>query len=742
MSTLTITSPGVQINEVDLSVIARPIGTTDVLITGFTNQGPTEEFTNITSVSEFEDIFGVPTNSAERYLYHSAKQILNTSPANLLVSRLPYGTDLGSGYANSYSALVYPISTSNNSFESSNEFLLLEPKSVLISEEEYTKLSENNVSWSTGPYRDNDPTLGLQTLTNFGSLSSAGLIVLNSSKTSVNNLYEGYYVGICDNSNINPATNFNAITGIKAATTTDTNQSLTIVDSSRLNFTLTQQYSAFGKNSISEIIETYPTGYDFASNSFKDSLILVLFKLRTSIYNQDTVTLDFVVSEGYAGSLYANRTQNNPNGGAPNSFFLENVVNKKSNNIKVIVNPYLATTGAWTNNDGTPAKTVKVADESKNLYSAGVYISETDMDSKDVGNIPNKLQRVLSQLQNTDTINIDVVAEAGLGTIWASAEARSLTYPNDPKIFDDTYHLSLGNKVSNTELYTNDGSIGTSSGAGASYLEIANQFVSLANDSRRDHVFIADPLRNIFVQGSNGKISSNKGYIFADDIFWPIKNQFGSIQSSYVVTYGNWIRVNDTASDSFAWVPSSGFVAAKIAQSSQQSYPWSAVAGFSRGTLSNVIDLAINPTQKQRDQLYKINVNPIAFFPNDGFVIYGQKTLYRKPSAFDRLNVRRLFLTLEKSTQGLLRYFVFEPNTFSTRQRLIGSLSPIFDKAKINDGLYDYTIVCDERNNTPDTIDNNELRVSIYIQPVRTAEFILADFIATRTGIDFNEIIG
>jgi len=156
--------------------------------------------------------------------------------------------------------------------------------------------------------------------------------------------------------------------------------------------------------------------------------------------------------------------------------------------------------------------------------------------------------------------------------------------------------------------------------------------------------------------------------------------------------------------------------------------------------LSNVIDLAINPTQKQRDLLYRININPIAFFPGDGYVIFGQKTLFNKPSAFDRINVRRLFLYLEKTVKRLLKYYVFEPNTFATRTRLVEALLPTFNQAKLHDGVYDFKIICDERNNTPDVIDNNELKLSIYIQPVRTAEFILADFIATRTGINFNEL--
>jgi phage tail sheath protein FI len=122
-------------------------------------------------------------------------------------------------------------------------------------------------------------------------------------------------------------------------------------------------------------------------------------------------------------------------------------------------------------------------------------------------------------------------------------------------------------------------------------------------------------------------------------------------------------------------------------------------------------------------------------------VSWGQKTLQKKPSAFDRINVRRLFLTLEKSTRDLMKYFVFQPNTVFTRTRAVNILTPVFDIAKNNEGVYDYLIVCDERNNTPDVIDNNEMQVDIYLKPVRTAEFILVNFYATRTSQNFSELI-
>jgi len=204
--------------------------------------------------------------------------------------------------------------------------------------------------------------------------------------------------------------------------------------------------------------------------------------------------------------------------------------------------------------------------------------------------------------------------------------------------------------------------------------------------------------------------------------------------------YANWIKINDIYTGRRYWHPSSAFAAAVFARSDKATQTWYAPAGLNRGTF-NAIDIAFNPNQKQRDNLYEISNNPIVFFNGDGHVIMGQKTLQVKPSAFDRINVRRLFLTLERLVSQSVKYFVFEPNTQATRARLINTIGPLFEFAKTNEGLYDYLIVCDERNNTPLTIDNNELIVDIYIKPVRAAEFILINFIATRTGQDFSELV-
>jgi hypothetical protein len=737
MSTRVISSPGVQINEIDQSLVVRTAGGTNIFMTGFASQGPTDEIVNVGSVSEYESIFGAPSNEAERYLYHSARQVLTQSRGNLLVTRMPYGSGQGAGFANSYSALVYPVSTASNvSYTDATSYVLLEPKSILLDDTQYQKILSNDVAWLSA-YDAN------ATFANASDIKNAGLIVLNPSKVSVNSLYEGYYVGVADNSNNNPATDFDCVSGVKAASVINGgSQTFKNIPASRLNFTLTQSANSAG-SSISQIIEQYPTSFDFGSDVYKDCLTLMVFKIRTSIYAQDTVVLDYKVEEGYTGSLYANKTQNNPSGGAPLSFSLEKVANLNSNDIKVVVNPYISSTGTWIDEAGVVKKTVRVANSAKNLYSQGVFVSDTDQIGNDLGNVPNKLQRVLTKLDDLD-VDLDITAEAGLGTIWTAAAAKrtalaSVLNPSTDQgyYFDETYPIA---STALDLLKSQNGETASSSTLRLNYNSIISQFHTFAEKTRRDHIFIADPLRHVFVNGPDSKVVKNVGYNFSTDIYWPLKNLYSGIVSSYGATYGNWIKYNDVASNQLTWLPASGYIAADIAYSSEISFPWSAPAGFNRGLLTNIADIAINPTQKQRDLLYRININPIAYFPGDGYAIFGQKTLFNKPSAFDRINVRRLFLVLEKATTRLLRYFVFEPNTFTTRTRLVNALVPLFNQAKNNDGLYDYKLICDERNNTPDVIDNNELKIAIYIQPVRTAEFILSDFIATRTGVNFNEI--
>jgi hypothetical protein len=362
----------------------------------------------------------------------------------------------------------------------------------------------------------------------------------------------------------------------------------------------------------------------------------------------------------------------------------------------------------------------------ENLYAHGAF-KIADGNSAETGNIPAKLDRLFEVAENLDLYPLDILCEAGLGTVYVGTKGGTTRF--DDEQFFDIDDLYVTQTQGGTETMVN-------------YKTIANRYINFCQTLRKDCLVVLDNLRYIFVQGNNVKVLDDKANkYFSKHIYWPLRHLFNTINSSYACTYGNWVKVQDPASNRQVWVPASGFVAAAMANTDSNFQPWWAPAGFTRGILSNINDVAFMPKQKHRDQMYKIGINPIAMFPNDGFVIFGQKTLQSKPSAFDRINVRRMFLYAERAVRNTIKYFVFEPNTLFTRQQVLNVLTPIFERIKQTQGLYDYMIVCDDRNNPPDVIDQNEMVVDIYLKPVRSAEFILVNFYATRTSQDFSELI-
>jgi phage tail sheath protein FI len=170
--------------------------------------------------------------------------------------------------------------------------------------------------------------------------------------------------------------------------------------------------------------------------------------------------------------------------------------------------------------------------------------------------------------------------------------------------------------------------------------------------------------------------------------------------------------------------------------------PWFSPAGFNRGNIKNIIRLAYNPDKADRDQLYKNGVNPVVNFPGQGTVLYGDKTLLARPSAFDRINVRRLFIVLEKAIAIAAKSTLFEFNDEFTRATFRNLVEPYLRDVQGRRGIYDFRVVCDNTNNTPEVIDRNEFRGDIYIKPARSINFIQLNFVAVRTGVEFEEIVG
>jgi hypothetical protein len=212
--------------------------------------------------------------------------------------------------------------------------------------------------------------------------------------------------------------------------------------------------------------------------------------------------------------------------------------------------------------------------------------------------------------------------------------------------------------------------------------------------------------------------------------------------SSYGAIYGNFKYQYDKFNDVYRWVPISGDVAGIYARTDDQRDPWFAPAGLNRGQIKNVVKLAFNPNRAQRDTLYKSQVNPIVSLASDGPVVFGQKTLQAKPSAFDRVNVRRLFIIIEKAIATSSKYFLFEQNNAYTRRQLVGMIEPYLRNVQGRQGITDFFVQCDETNNTPQVIDSNQLVCSIFVAPTRATEYLQLNFIASRTGVEFSEIVG
>ena len=212
--------------------------------------------------------------------------------------------------------------------------------------------------------------------------------------------------------------------------------------------------------------------------------------------------------------------------------------------------------------------------------------------------------------------------------------------------------------------------------------------------------------------------------------------------SSYAVVDSGYKYMYDKYNDVYRYIPLNGDIAGLCARTDKTRDPWFSPAGTSRGAIKNVIKLAFNPNLAQRDQLYKNGINPVVNLSGQGPILYGDKTLLDKPSAFDRINVRRLFIVLEKAISNASRALLFEFNDEFTRAQFRNLIEPYLRDVLGRRGIYDFKVVCDETNNTPQVIDSNRFVGDIYIKPARSINYIQLNFVAVRSGVEFSEITG
>jgi phage tail sheath protein FI len=212
--------------------------------------------------------------------------------------------------------------------------------------------------------------------------------------------------------------------------------------------------------------------------------------------------------------------------------------------------------------------------------------------------------------------------------------------------------------------------------------------------------------------------------------------------TSYAVMDSGYKYQFDKYNDVYRWVPLNGDIAGICARTDLERDPWFSPGGVNRGIVKNVIKLAWNPTKAERDSLYVKGVNPVVTFPGEGTILFGDKTMLARPSVFDRINVRRLFVVLEKSIARAARSSMFEFNDQFTRAQFVNLVEPYLRDIQGRRGITDFRVVCDETNNTANVIDSNQFVGDIYIKPARSINFIQLNFVAVRTGVTFEEVVG
>jgi hypothetical protein len=321
-------------------------------------------------------------------------------------------------------------------------------------------------------------------------------------------------------------------------------------------------------------------------------------------------------------------------------------------------------------------------------------------------------------------------------TSTGSAASQTTFGRGDDKIY--TNSLSAGatvaptdaNKITAYDRFANPEEIDISLiMTGAHSSTVTSRIIDIAG-TRKDCVAFLSPERADVVDQTGNEVDNIVGY----------RNTLTS--SSYAFMDSNWKYQFDKYNNVYRWVPLNGDTAGLCVRTDFERDPWFSPAGFNRGIIRNVTRLAWNPDKTDRDELYKKGINPVVAFPGEGTILYGDKTLLSKPSAFDRINVRRLFIVLEKAIARAAKYSLFEFNDAFTRAQFISLVEPYLRDVQGRRGIFDFRVVCDETNNTPEVIDRNEFIGDIYIKPARSINFIQLNFVAVRTGVSFDEIVG
>lgn len=715
----TINHPGVEIREYDVSQYTPAVGGTTSLIMGFASKGEYCVPLEITSRNSFLSYFGTPSNEAERYFYYAADEIFSQG-GRCIAAKIPYNNIskdvyLGNTYSVSVLSTINSFQTSafNGDFTANNLSGYTEVHTITCSSN-ITPLSLTQIdSYRLGT---GAPTLGtFQIIDKTRETLKTNIL----SKDSTSNEIIGYFPVVVTALNALPMQNLLPLSAFTTNNSTEWMAISSIQTSSTINisqndFAISLATSSIFDNSLSKsIVQQFPSiTYDdnglFDSENMDKILVAIVSMKNDANYNNK---INFSVVESFYGSL--DKNSKNIQG---ESDYIGNVINANSSYIEF----YSNLPSDRLVQDGQIYKVI--------TQKAGIYGFTTAQTLKTIEKdvILTSIDTILDRLSNIDEVELDLVVDAGLSNI---AQYISSVTPSGSGVYDPDGFYSAN--AWEGPLTNRDDTL--------VWRAVIGKLLTFCSSTRKDCMAIVDGLRPLCLTGSQKMVRAGSTSTIDIDILGNLKNIVG-INSNYGAMYINWYKYLDTFSGNTFWVPQSIPAVGSYVYTDRSADYWDAPAGFTRGISYNALDIAFNPTGKQQDAIYSKSFNYAVNYPTDGIVIEGQKTLQVKPSAFDRVNVRKLFLKLERLTYKTVRYYKYQPNNIYTRTRILDQLKPIYEDVKARGGIYDFKLICDSSNNTDLVLDNNELRLAVLIKPTKTAEFILCDFYNLSSGMSFNEV--
>lgn len=696
-------SPGVLTREIDLSAVIPTLPTTEGALAGVFRWGPVEKVTTLGSEQDLINQFGKPTNfNAETWF--SAANFLAYS--NVL--HVVRGADVVNATGNAcHSAVANTAAISGNAFT----FNVKNHDDYDVKSEDFTAQGPDVKYIAKYPGTMGN-TLKVSVCDSANAYRSTINVVGNS---SVNDAIAASFLSLASGANtisvkVTAADITNAVAAANLAATiltTFVNNAITLGDVLDVGNTTTGKFQA-KVVSISAISRNTTAG--FAN---------LTIRLAQKVFLKSTWTANTVQRNW---EYFANVSR------APGqSQYFKNLAATGQANASANDELHVVVVDQRGDFSGVPGQTLEIfealsrATNAKTLDGATNYYATVINEGSKYVWWANDRANALSE---TSTVLVNSTNDVPLTLSFVRGTNGDLEEDVSASVLLDALDLFRDDQIPISLVLAGKAH-------GAEGTQIANYIIDNICLTRKDCMVFISPEKADVVGASAFSNEADSMIEFRNNL---ISSSYGFLDSGYKYQY-------DRYNDIFRWVPLNGDIAGLVARTDRDRDPWFSPAGIVRGVIKNSVKLAFNPNQTNRDKIYPNDINPVVTFPGEGTLLFGDKTLQGFASAFDRINVRRLFIVLEKAIARFARLQLFELNDEFTRAQFVSVVEPYLRDVQGRRGIYAFRVVCDETNNTPVVIDSNRFVGDIYIQPAKSINFILLTFIATRTGVDFDEII-